>query len=58
MLVSSHFVGVQIPRKVKDADSKNAYSESAESSDSDSAEDSTDDGDEISFYGKPVTDND
>jgi hypothetical protein len=51
-------VGVPVDNKVKDADSKNAYSESADSSDSDSAEDSTDDGDEITFYGKPVTDYD
>ena len=45
--------GVPAVDNGKDADSKNA-----KRSDSDSADDSTDDDDEITFYGKPVTDYD
>ena len=45
--------GVPAGDKGKDADSKKA-----DSSDSDSVNDSGDDDDEITFYGKPVTDYD
>ena len=45
--------GVPAGDKCKDAESKNA-----DNSDSDSVDDSTDDDDEITFYGKPVTDYD
>ena len=45
--------GVPAVDNGKDADSKNA-----KHSDSDSAENISDDGDEITFYGKPVTDYD
>ena len=51
-------VGISADDNGKDGDSKSADSSNSGKSDSDNAEESTEEDDEITFYGKPVTDYD